>query len=231
MFWPVTTVDDFAENILAQQISQIPGIAQVSIGGQQKPAVRVQIDPTPSWPRWVCKWRMWRASSQPRPWMRPRVRSTDRSARLTIYEQRSAAQGRAVERRGGGYKNGAPIRIRDIGVAVGRPGNRPVEGLAKWPRRHSAAAGLQAAGPTSSDAAQRVETLLPRATQSVPASIKVDIVANRTTTIKGLGRGRRTHARADDRTGGDGDLPVPAQRLGDDQPGVTVPLSLLGPPP
>ncbi len=34
------------ENILAQQISQIPGIAQVSIGGQQKPAVRVQIDPT-----------------------------------------------------------------------------------------------------------------------------------------------------------------------------------------
>ena len=42
---PVTTVDDYAETILAQQISQIPGIAQVSIGGQQKPAVRVQIDP------------------------------------------------------------------------------------------------------------------------------------------------------------------------------------------
>ena len=42
---PVTTVDDYAENILAQQISQIPGVAQVSIGGQQKPAVRVQIDP------------------------------------------------------------------------------------------------------------------------------------------------------------------------------------------
>src|ERR1700722_20318134 len=43
---PVTTVNDYTENILAQQISQIPGIAQVSIGGQQKPAVRVQIDPT-----------------------------------------------------------------------------------------------------------------------------------------------------------------------------------------
>jgi HAE1 family hydrophobic/amphiphilic exporter-1 len=43
---PVTSVDDYAENILAQQISQIPGIAQVAIGGQQKPAVRVQIDPT-----------------------------------------------------------------------------------------------------------------------------------------------------------------------------------------
>ena len=42
---PVTTVDDYAENILGQQISQIPGVAQVAIGGQQKPAVRVQIDP------------------------------------------------------------------------------------------------------------------------------------------------------------------------------------------
>src|ERR1700719_2357980 len=36
---PVTTVDDYAENILAQQISQIPGTAQVSIGGQQKTPV------------------------------------------------------------------------------------------------------------------------------------------------------------------------------------------------
>ena len=42
---PVTTVDDFAENVLAQQISRIPGVAQVVIGGQQKPAVRIQVDP------------------------------------------------------------------------------------------------------------------------------------------------------------------------------------------
>ena len=42
---PITQVDDFAENMLALQISQIPGVAQVTIGGQQQPAVRVQIDP------------------------------------------------------------------------------------------------------------------------------------------------------------------------------------------
>src|SRR5207244_2372094 len=40
---PLITVDDYAENILAQQISQITGVAQVSIGGQQKPAVRIQV--------------------------------------------------------------------------------------------------------------------------------------------------------------------------------------------
>jgi multidrug efflux pump subunit AcrB len=42
---PLTTVDDFADTVVAQQISQITGVAQVIIGGEQKPAVRVQVDP------------------------------------------------------------------------------------------------------------------------------------------------------------------------------------------
>ena len=42
---PLTTVDAYAENILLQKISQISGVGLVGIGGQQKPAVRVQLDP------------------------------------------------------------------------------------------------------------------------------------------------------------------------------------------
>ncbi len=42
---PLTVVSDYADNILAQQISQIRGVGQVDIGGQQKPAVRIQVDP------------------------------------------------------------------------------------------------------------------------------------------------------------------------------------------
>ena len=38
-------MDDFADNVVAQQISQITGVAQVDIGGAQKPAVRIQVDP------------------------------------------------------------------------------------------------------------------------------------------------------------------------------------------
>src|SRR6202451_1820209 len=38
---PVISVDDYAENVLGQQISQIPGIGQVSIAGQQEAAGRV----------------------------------------------------------------------------------------------------------------------------------------------------------------------------------------------
>ena len=42
---PLINVDDYADNILSQQISQISGVAQVFIGGEQKRAVRVQVDP------------------------------------------------------------------------------------------------------------------------------------------------------------------------------------------
>ena len=42
---PLTQVDDFAENVLFQRISQIAGVGQVLVFGQQKPAVRIQVDP------------------------------------------------------------------------------------------------------------------------------------------------------------------------------------------
>ena len=42
---PLTTVSDAVDAQLAQQISQISGVAQVVIGGQQKPSIRVQVDP------------------------------------------------------------------------------------------------------------------------------------------------------------------------------------------
>jgi HAE1 family hydrophobic/amphiphilic exporter-1 len=43
--FPLATTNDYAEQIFAQQISQIPGVAQVQIFGQQKYAVRIQADP------------------------------------------------------------------------------------------------------------------------------------------------------------------------------------------
>ena len=42
---PIIDVDDAAENILAQRLSQISGVSLVRIGGQQQPAIRIQIDP------------------------------------------------------------------------------------------------------------------------------------------------------------------------------------------
>jgi HAE1 family hydrophobic/amphiphilic exporter-1 len=42
---PIAVVDEYADSFLAQQISQMSGVAQVSLGGEQRPAIRVQVDP------------------------------------------------------------------------------------------------------------------------------------------------------------------------------------------
>src|SRR5580700_10571711 len=42
---PLTAVDDYVDNFLAQQISQIRGVAEVVIGGEQHPAIRIRVDP------------------------------------------------------------------------------------------------------------------------------------------------------------------------------------------
>jgi multidrug efflux pump subunit AcrB len=42
---PLTTADAYAENILLPKISQIPGVGLVGIGGQQKPAIRIRVNP------------------------------------------------------------------------------------------------------------------------------------------------------------------------------------------
>ncbi len=81
------------------------------------------------------------------------------------------------------YKNGAPVRIRDIGVAVDGPENTL---LTAWQNGRNGILLLiyKQPGANVIDAEQRVEALLPHALASVPPSIKVDMVANRTTTIK-----------------------------------------------
>jgi HAE1 family hydrophobic/amphiphilic exporter-1 len=179
---PVTTVDDYAENILAQQISQIPGISQVSIGGQQKPAVRVQIDPTKLAALGLQMEDVATVIASATV-DAPKGSINGPKRALTIYDNDQLLKAAPWNDVVVAYKNGAPIRIRDIGIAVDGPENRL---LKAWQNGHDGIL-LQVykqAGANVIDAAQRVQTLLPRAMRSIPASMKVDIVANRTTTIK-----------------------------------------------
>ena len=179
---PVTTVDDFAENILAQQISRITGIAQVSIGGQQKPAVRVQIDPVKLAALGLQMEDVAGVISAATVDAPKGAINGPRRA-LTIYDNDQLLKAAPWNDVVVAYKNGAPIRIRDIGVAVDGPENTL---LTAWQNGRSGILLLVNKQPGANviDAAQQVETLLPHAMASVPSSIKVDIIANRTTTIK-----------------------------------------------
>ncbi|HYR14441.1 MAG TPA: efflux RND transporter permease subunit, partial [Mycobacterium sp.] len=179
---PVTTVDDYAETILAQQISQIPGIAQVSIGGQQKPAVRVQIDPTKLAALGLQMEDVAgviTAATVDAP--KGSINGPKRS--MTIYDNDQLLKAAPWNDVVVAYKNGAPVRIRDIGVAVDGPENTL---LTAWQNGRSGILLLinKQPGANVIDAEQRVQALLPHALASVPPSIKVDTVANRTTTIR-----------------------------------------------
>ncbi|HXI47359.1 MAG TPA: efflux RND transporter permease subunit, partial [Steroidobacteraceae bacterium] len=179
---PVTTVDDYAENILAQQISQIPGVAQVSIGGQQKPAVRVQIDPTKLAALGLEMEdvaNVITAATVDAP--KGSISGPTRS--MTIYANDQLLKAAPWNDVVVAYKNGAAVRIRDIGVAVDGPENRLITA---WQNGRNGILLLifKQPGANVIEAVDRVQALLPHALASVPPSIKVDTVANRTTTIK-----------------------------------------------
>ncbi len=179
---PITTVDDYAENILAQQLSQIPGIAQVSIGGQQKPAVRVQVDPVKLAALGLQMEdvaNVISAATVDAP--KGSINGPTRS--MTIYDNDQLLKAAPWNDVVVAYKNGAPVRIRDIGVAVDGPENRLITA---WQNGHKGILLLvfKQAGANVIDSVERAQALLPHALASVPPSIKVETVANRTTTIK-----------------------------------------------
>jgi len=117
---PLYKVDDYAENIVAEQISQIAGVAQVQIGGQQRPAIRVQVDPAKLTARQLTLEDV-RTSlatvtvDAPKgtmigPQQSFAISTNDQITEPDPYNDVIVA-----------YRNGAPVRVRDIGQAVGGP--------------------------------------------------------------------------------------------------------------
>jgi hydrophobic/amphiphilic exporter-1 (mainly G- bacteria), HAE1 family len=179
---PVTTVDDYAENILAQQVSQIEGIAQVSIGGQQKPAVRVQVDPVKLAALGLQLEDVAGVINEATV-DAPKGSINGPTRSMTIYDNDQLLKAAPWNDVVVAYKNGAPVRIRDIGVAVDGPENTLMTGSQNGHRGILLLIYKQP-GANVIDAVERVQELLPHALTSVPPSIKVDTVANRTTTIQ-----------------------------------------------
>jgi hydrophobic/amphiphilic exporter-1 (mainly G- bacteria), HAE1 family len=179
---PLTTVDDYCENVIAQQLSQIPGVAQVTIGGQQKPAVRVQIDPAKIAALGlqledVATVISVATVNAPKGSINGQLHS------FAIYDNDQLLKAAPWNDVVIAYKNGGPVRIRDIGVAVDGPENNQILG---WQNNKY---GIQlqvfkqpGANVVATEA--HVQETLPKVLVSVPPSIKVDQVANRTTTIR-----------------------------------------------
>ena len=114
---PLTAVDDFAENIVAQQISQVSGVAQVQIGGQQRPAIRVQIDPARLTARGLTLEDVRSAlSNATTDAAKGTVLGREQSFTIAANDQLTTAEpyNNVII----AYRNGAPVRVRDVGQAI-----------------------------------------------------------------------------------------------------------------
>jgi hydrophobe/amphiphile efflux-1 (HAE1) family protein len=179
---PITEVDDYAENILVQNISQIPGVAQVNIGGQQKPAIRVQVDPQKLAAMGIGLEDL-RASMVNVTTDSPKGSIDDATRTFTIYDNDQLLAAQPWNDAIIAYRNGAPVRVRDIGTAISGPENTK---LAAWSNNKRAIilAVLKQPGANVIDTVDRVKAMLPQLRAAIPPSVKVDIISDRTTTIR-----------------------------------------------
>ncbi|HEY3786963.1 MAG TPA: efflux RND transporter permease subunit [Steroidobacteraceae bacterium] len=179
---PLTEVDDYAENVLTQQISRIPGVAQVSLGGQRKPAVRVQVDPAKIAALGIQLEDIAGVISAATV-DAPKGSINGAHHSFAIYDNDQLLKAAPWNDVIVAYKNGAPVRIRDIGVAVDGPEN---DLSAAFQNGHDGVLLLifKQAGANVIDTVKRIDELMPHAMASVPPSIKVSTIIDRTTTIQ-----------------------------------------------
>ena len=179
---PITTVDDYAENILVQNISQIPGVAQVNIGGQQKPAVRIQIDPQKLAAIGIGLEDL-RAAITNVTTDSPKGSIDGATRTFTIYDNDQVLSAGPWNDAIVAYKNGAPVRVRDIGRAIEGPERSK---LAAWSdnKRAIILAVLKQPGANVIDTVDRIKAVLPQLQAAIPPAVKVDVISDRTTTIR-----------------------------------------------
>lgn len=179
---PSTTVDDYAENVILPRISQISGVGLVSIGGQQKPAVRIQIDPIKIAAMGIeledVASVINAASSNG-----PKGSVNGARHNFVVYDNDQLLKAAPWNDVIVAYKNGAPVRIRDIGLAVDGPENNQ---LTAWQNGKSGILLLVYKQPGANiiDVVSRIEQSLPQIMETVPSSIKISKIIDRTTTIK-----------------------------------------------
>ncbi|AGG88819.1 efflux RND transporter permease subunit [Rhodanobacter denitrificans] len=179
---PLTAVSDAVDNFLARKISQIPGVAQVSLGGAQQPAIRVQADPG----------RLAAVGLTLEQVRTALVAATTDAAKGAIDTPTTsfaiAANDQIIHPQPFedvvlAYKRGAPIRVRDIGRAVAAAADR---NAAAYYNGRPAILLTVYKQPDANVIAtvERIKSELPQLVSDIPRAITIDTVLDRTVTIR-----------------------------------------------
>ncbi len=179
---PITTVDDYADNVLSQQMSQVPGVAQVIIAGEQKPAIRVQVDPA----------KLSATGLTLEDVRMALITTTTTAAKGTLnggIQSFTIAANDQIMKPSEyndvifAYRNGAPVRIRDIGQAVEAPTDVTIRAYDNQKRAVLLIVYKQP-GANVIDTVDQIKARLPLLTATIPPSIQVKTILDRTITIR-----------------------------------------------
>jgi hydrophobe/amphiphile efflux-1 (HAE1) family protein len=184
---PLTTVSDYANSILAQKISQMPGVGLVGIGGQQSPAIRVQVNPAQlaadGLDLEAVRTALANATvDQPK----GTLYGANQAFALQTNDQLLTPQGfnsYILANRTDSFGNSGPVRVRDVGHAIVAPQD---VNLAGWMNTEPAViiAIQRQPGANVIATVDHIKKALPELEASLPPSIKIHIVSDRTQTIR-----------------------------------------------
>ncbi|ANN79606.1 MdtB/MuxB family multidrug efflux RND transporter permease subunit [Bordetella flabilis] len=179
---PLPQVRDLIDTRMAQKLSQIPGVGLVSIAGGQRPAVRVQVNPQALAANGLAMSDLRTAVvaanvNQPKgnldgPQRSTTINANDQLKSPTDYNDLIIA-----------YRNNAPLRLSDVAKAV--QGAEDVRQAAWAGDKPAILLNVQRQpGANVIDVVDRINALLPQLRASLPATLDVTVVADRTQTIR-----------------------------------------------
>ena len=179
---PLPKIEDLVDTRLAQKLSQLPGVGLVSIGGGQRPAVRIQANP-----------KALAAQGLNLDDVRTSIGAANvnmakgsfdgptRASTLDANDQlKSAAEYRDLVI---AWKNGAPVRLRDVADVIDGAENAR---LAAWANKAPAIIlNIQRQpGANVIETVDRIKKLLPQLQAAMPGTVDVALLTDRTTTIR-----------------------------------------------
>jgi len=179
---PLTQVEDFVDTRLAQKISQLPGVGLVSISGGQRPAVRIRADirKLAAYGLNIDDLRTTLGNANintPKgnfdgPMRAYTINANDQIRNASDYKQLIVA-----------YKNGSPVRLSDVGDVVDGAQN---DKLGAWMNEVPAVIlNIQRQpGANVISVVEGIKTLLPQLQATLPAAIDLNILTDRTVTIR-----------------------------------------------
>jgi HAE1 family hydrophobic/amphiphilic exporter-1 len=179
---PLSTIDEYAETQVGERISTVPGVAQVQIFGQQKYAVRVQVNPDALSARGI-------GIDD----VRQALADTNSNAplgtlmgnRRLLTLQATGQLGKAADYQSliVAYRNGAPVRLGEVATIIDSVENNRVAGWFGDTRSITLAIQRQPDANTV-EVVDRIKALLPTFRAQLPASVELHVVNDRSQSIR-----------------------------------------------